>query len=335
MQCPNLILPKEIPMNKHFLIAKKEFQDIFRSRTFNIMLGLLLTLTVTSILVSTLIFRSQVTQYENSLAVLQSLGKIPAEAAPKLFPLNLLRGVVDYMEIIGAIIGILLGYLSVSKEKNTKTLKLLLSRPITKKDIFAGKIFGNFLFVSLMVLFVAVAILASFYVIGGITLTAIELIKILLFVIISIVYIMVFFTLSFFFSIQQKTLSNALTICFVIWLVLVLILPQIGDTMDPDNQVPGGFFKSMGFDKPQEEAVMAKFSGYEKTRDFIEQLSVTKHYERAGFALFGIKPKYNEMILLEILIDQLFNVASLFALLIIGIFSDAYIMYKDKRLLGG
>ena len=320
-------------MNKHFIIAKKEFQDIFRSRTFSIMLGLLLTLTVTSILVSTLIFRNQVTQYENSLAVLQSLGKIPAEAAPQLFPLNLLWGVVDYLEIIGAIIGILLGYLSISKEKSTKTLKLLLSRPITKKDILVGKIFGNLLFVSLMLLFVAGVILASFYVIGGITLTAVEMIKILIFAIIFIVYVMVFFTLSFFLSVQQEILSNTLIICFVIWLVFVLVLPQIGDTMDPDNQVPGGFFKSMGFDKPQEEAVMAKFSGYEKTRDFMEQLSITKHYERAGFALFGIKPKYNEMMLPEILVDQLFNILSLFVLFIIGIYSDVYIMYKDKQFL--
>lgn len=322
-------------MNKHFIIAKKEFQDIFRSRTFSIMLMLLLTLTVTSILVSTLIFRSQVTQYENSLAVLQSLGKVPTETAPQLFPLNLLRGVVDYLEIIGAIIGILLGYLSISKEKNTKTLKLLLSRPVTKKDIVTGKILGNLLFVSLTILFVVAVTLASFYIIGGITLTSVELIKMLIFAIISIIYIMVFFYLAFFFSVQQKNLSNALIICFVIWLVFVLFLPQIGDTMDPDNQVPGGFFKSMGFDKPQEEeAVMAKFSGYENTRDFIEQLSITKHYERAGFALFGIKSKYNEMMLSEILVDQLFNIASLFALFVIGIFSDVYVMYKDKRFLG-
>ncbi len=322
-------------MNKHFIIAKKEFQDIYRSRTLNIMLGLLLTLTVTSILISTLVFRSQVTQYENSLALLQSLGKIPTEAAPKLFPLNLLRGVVDYLEIIGAIIGILLGYLSISKEKNTKALKLLLSRPITKKDIVAGKIFGNFLFVSLIVFFVAAVILTSFYVIGGITLTVVELIKIFLFALISIIYIMLFFTLSFFLSVQQKTLSNALIICFVIWLVFVLVLPQIGDTMDPDNQVPGGFFKSMGFDKQQEYAVMAKFSSYEKTRDFIEQLSITKHYERAGFALFGIKPIYNEMILSNILVDQLFNIISLLVLFVIGVFSNVYVMYKDKQLLGG
>ena len=69
-------------MNKHFIIAKKEFQDIYRSRTLSIMLGLLLTLTVTSILISTLVFRSQVTQYENSLALLHSLGKIPDRSSP-------------------------------------------------------------------------------------------------------------------------------------------------------------------------------------------------------------------------------------------------------------
>ena len=58
--------------------------------------------------------------------------------------------------------------------------------------------------------------------------------------------------------------------------------------MDPDNQVPRGFLKSMGFDKTQEQAVMTKFTNYENTRDFIEQLSIAKHYERAGFALFGV-----------------------------------------------
>ncbi|SDG11639.1 ABC-2 type transport system permease protein [Methanolobus vulcani] len=318
-------------MNNMLTIAKKEFQDIFRSRTFSIILVLLLVLTATSILVSTLVFKSQVSQYESSLALLLSMGKTPTEAAPQLYPLNLLRGVVDYIEIIGAIIGILLGYLSIAKEKNTRTMKLLLSKPITKKDIVFGKITGNFLFVSLTIVFVAAMILASFLAIGGISLTAVDYYKILAVVILSIAYIMVFFTLSFFLSIQQKSLSNALMICFTIWLVFVLVLPQIGDTMDPDNQVPGGFFKSMGFDKPQEKAVMAKFSGYENTRDFIEQLSVTKHYERAGFAIFGVKTKYNDMPFPDILADQWFNIVSVFGLLAAGIFADAFIMYRNRE----
>ena len=31
-----------------------------------------------------------------------------------------------------------------------------------------------------------------------------------------------------------------------IWLVVVLILPQIGDTLDADNQLPGGLFAALG-----------------------------------------------------------------------------------------
>lgn len=322
-------------MNNLFIIVKKELQDIYRSKIFDLVLVLLLVLTVTSILVSTSIFKGQISQYESSLALLQSIGKTATEPAPQLFPLNLLRGVVDYLEIIGAIIGILLGYLSIAKEKNTNTLKILLSKPITKKDIVTGKIVGNFLFVTVVILVVAVIILLSFFVIGGITLNSVELYKIFIFSILSIVYIMTFFTLSFFLSVQQKNLSNALTICFVIWLVFVLILPQIGDTMDPDNQVPGGFFKSMAFDKAQEKAVMAKFSNYENTRNFIEELSLTKHYERLGFALFGIKASYNGMILKDILTDQWFNIAFLFTLFVIGIGSDIFVFSRNKNFLKG
>lgn len=39
-----------------------------------------------------------------------------------------------------------------------------------------------------------------------------------------------------------RRLNTALIVALVLWLVVVLIVPQIGDTMDPDNQVPGGLF---------------------------------------------------------------------------------------------
>ena len=322
-------------MNKSFIIAKKEYQDILRSRMFVTVLLLLVTLTITSVLVSTFVFKSQVSQYESSLAVLQAIGKTPGGPAPQLFPLNLLRGVVDYIEIIGAILGILLGYLSVAKERNTRTLQLILTRPVTKQDIITGKLLGNLLFVSSVMIFVGVAIWFSFLGIGGVTLTTVEMAKLLIFLVISIVYIMLFFTLSFFFSLQQKTISHALIICFVIWLVVVLILPQIGDTMDPDNQVPGGFFKSMGFNKAQENQVMAKFSGYEHTRSFIEQLSVTKHYERAGFALFGIKEIYNDESVLTVLKEKWFDLLFVILLFVLGAIADYYILLKNKVFSGG
>jgi ABC-2 type transport system permease protein len=79
----------------------------------------------------------------------------------------------------------------------------------------------------------------------------------------------------------------------VIWLSVVLIIPQIGDTMDPDNQVPGGLFTALQVKKPDEKKVLKRFATYEKVRNTLEETSLTKHFERATFAFTGIKDKYN------------------------------------------
>lgn len=330
-----MMLLKVIFMSKLMIIARKEWKDIFRSKTFVYMLALLILLTIISLSVSFLVFNNQVTEYNNSLEVLKQIGKSPASPPPILYPLNLLRGVVDYIEIIGAILGIILGYISISKERNTKALKLLLTRPITKKDVAYGKIIGNTLFVLFLMTIIGIIIFTLVFFVGGVVLTWMEIFKLLLFVLFSTIYIMIFYMLSFFFSLRQKTTSNALIIAFIIWLVFFLIFPQIGDTMDPDNQVPGGFFASMNLNKTQEYAVMDNFKSYETIRGEIEQLSITKHYEREMFAIFGVKQKYNTMPLSQVVFENLGNIIWLLLFLILGFFADYFLLSKNKNYLGG
>lgn len=320
-------------MNKTLVIAKKEFKDILRSKIFLYLLVLLLGLTLVSILVSEFIFNDQVTQYNNSLQVLQSIGKQPNIPIPQLFPLNLLRGVVDYIEIIGAILGIFLGYISIFKEKNTKAIKLILTRPIKKTTLIYGKLLGNFVFVITLLSVITLLCIVTLFFIGGAQLGSIEFIKFGIFIILSSIYILIFFTLSFFFSLHQKNIVNALILSFVIWLIFALIFPQIGDTMDTDNQVPGGFFETLGLTKDQETNVMSKFNRYESVRTGVEQLSITKHYERAIFALFGIKKKYNDMSLGEIFRDQWGNMLVVILFLCTGIWADVIFLRKNTHLL--
>lgn len=305
-------------MNSLFIIARKELVDILRSRIFALTLTLLIVLILISLFISEAVFRDQVSQYNSSLELLRSLGKTPVIEAPKLYPLNLLRGVVDYIEIFGAILGIFLGYISVFKEKNTNAIKLILTRPVTKLQIILGKILGNFTFVFVLLSLIAVVIFASLTWFSGATLNGIDALKIFLFVVTSSVYILIFYTISFFFSFNQKIATNALIISFSIWLVFALIIPQIGDTMDPDNQVPGGFFKSMGLNKDQEYRVMDNFANFEFVRTGVEQLSLTKHYERAMFGVFGIKTQYNDMSLKQVLIEKQIDFYVIFGFIIAG-----------------
>jgi ABC-2 type transport system permease protein len=317
-------------MNKVVTIARKEFRDILRSRLLLIVILFLAIVTITSILVSSLVFQSQVSQYNDSLNLLKELGKEPTGPTPELFPLNLLRGVIDYIEIIGAVLGMLLGYLTISREKNTKTLKLILTRPVSRMEIVTGKFLGNSIFIALTLLSVGLFSYLGLIVIGGVELSLVELTKLGIVLLISFAYITIFFSLTFFLSLSMKTISHALMISFVIWLLVVLILPQIGDTMDPDNQVPGGFFSSMQLTKSQEKQVMANFSSYETIRSSIEEISITKHYERASFALLGIKPEFNGMPLADILSSQWVNLLSVFGLFVAGVCACGFIISRRQ-----
>jgi len=318
-------------MSNSLVIARKEWKDILHSGIFLTVLLLLLVLTITSVIVSSLVFKSQVDSYQSSLHILNELGKQPGGTPPELFPLNLLRGVVDYLEIVGAILGILLGSLTIAREKHTQTLKLILTRPVSRKDLLFGKMMGNAVFIGIVLVFVGSFALLSLVFVAGAALTLTEAVKLLLVLAISWIYIMAFFSLAAFLSLSMRSLSNALIVAFTIWLVFVLILPQIGDTMDPDNQVPGGFFKSIHF-KEQEKQVLAKFSSYETARNFIEELSVTKHYERAAFALLGIKPEFNGLPVPDIFGQKWFDIMVVMLFLVAGIFADYSILNKKDIL---
>lgn len=318
-------------MNNIYTIAKKEFVEISRSRIFALTLGLLIVLSVVSLFMAQAVFHDQVTQYNTSLELLTSLGKTPAQAAPELYPLNLLRGVVDYIEIFGAILGIFLGYISVFKEKNAKAIKLILTRPVSQREIIFGKLLGNFIFVFLLMSAISLLIGISLTLFSGVAFLLIDWVKLGIFVVLSSFYILIFFTISFFLSFQQKIATNALIIAFAVWLVVALIIPQIGDTMDPDNQVPGGFFKSMGLTKDQEYRVMDNFKQYEQIRGGIEQLSLTKHYERAMFGFFGVKPQYNGAPMKDIIKDKWVDVMVVISFLVAGLLLNIAFLRRTRN----
>lgn len=320
-------------MSTIFTIARKEIKDILSSRIFMAVLILLFILTAISLFVSELVFQDQVLQYNTSLELLKSLWKSPTTEMPQFYPLNLLRWVVDYIEIIGAILGIFLGYITVFKEKNTKAIKLLLTRPISKQDIIYGKIFGNFIFILGTVFLVSLLIFFTLPLVGGVWLNVTEIVKLGIFTLISSFYILIFFTLSLWLSLYNKNIVNALILAFSVWLLFVLIFPQIGDTMDPDNQVPGGFFKSMALNHDQGLKVMDNFKNYEMIRTGVEQISVTKHYERSLFALFGIKHSFNDQTLMQVLMAQWGNMLSVFIFFLIWVCANIQLFRKNEVLL--
>ncbi|GBE14784.1 ABC-2 family transporter protein [bacterium BMS3Abin14] len=320
-------------MQNMLIIALKDYRDSRKNRLFFVLLGFLLLLTITSIVLASFDFRNKLAEYNQALQVLKNLGKVPDTSTPQFFPLKMLRGVVDYLEIIGAILGIILGYLSIAKEKGKNTLQLLLSRPIGQYDIVSGKVLGNSALILSVLAVNALALYLILWFVGGVQFSTAELVKLGLVFVASYFYIMFFFCLTSILALKLKSLPNALIIGFTIWLAFVLIIPQIGDTMDPDNQIPGGFFKSMKMNHDQGKEILKKFKTYETVRNTIEETSITKHYERLSFALLGIKDYYNNKTLGFIFHDKWFDGVWVAGFFLLALLAEYLVLARKEHIL--
>ena len=320
-------------MNQIITIAKKEFNDALKNKVFLTFLIFLLGLTTISIYVGSVNFQAKVSLFEKTYAMLVASGQpVDTLMRPEFFPLQLLRATIEYLEIIGAVLAISLGYLSIAKEKGNNTLPLIFTRPISRKKYYIGKMFGNLaLILSIsIILFLFTFLLVRF--VGQVNLNSLEITKILLTTGATILYLFIFFSLSALLTIIVKHPSNALIFSFVIWLFFVLIVPQIGDTMDTDNQVPGGFFNAIHVNKEQSTIILKDFSTYEKLRNGTEEISITKHYERLVFAILGIKDMYNNKSLGFIFKDKLQDVDLIIIFLFVFGITPIYAFERSKNL---
>lgn len=298
-------------MGATFKIAKKEIDDALRNKLFLIILGLLLLLCIVSITLGSLQVRSTMDTYNSSMELLKSMGKTQLPPKPDLNPLSVSKDFVNYLGIIGALIAITLGNNSIIKERKSGTLKLLLSRPVFRDSLINGKLLGNIIILALISVLTFLITYLSIGVIGGVFLSGNETLRLTMFFVMGFLYMVVFLSLAVTLSLLINNGNKALLITILLWLVFAFIFPQIGNTMDMDNQMPGGFFTQMGMTRDQEHKVLEKFKFYETLRNGIEEMSPTKHYERISFALLGVKPGFENMNAWKILQLKWFNLIGL------------------------
>jgi ABC-type transport system involved in multi-copper enzyme maturation permease subunit len=304
------------PLFQLITITKKELSDTLRTRLLLVITSFMLIAGAVALVTAALDLSSQVTDYANAKALLLSMGKSANELiAPNFQPLLLLRGFIEYAEIIGAILGIVLGHRSANYEKRCGTLTLIMTRPINKATLLLGKALANLIICALVIgamfLFGSIGI----WQIGQLPLTSDEILRIITVFIVATSYVFCFYLLGFILALFIKRSSHAILIALSLWLTFTLITPQIGDTLDPDNQIGAGVFRTLGIAKPQEKQIMLAFSNYETVRDFIEQSSPAKHFERVSFAITGIKSTYADYSLSAVIHEKTHDIFWLLALL--------------------
>ncbi|CAN5584859.1 hypothetical protein BH10ACT2_BH10ACT2_15570 [soil metagenome] len=272
-------------------LARHEFRAAARSKILLVIIGIVVSLTAVSVFIASVSYRSQLADYEAYRTAAQASGLDRIAPSP-LAALSLLRGALEYLEIIGAVIAIALGYLTVSRERTNRTLPLIRSRPVTSGELASGSLVGAVAVISSLVAVTAAVSVICVGTIGNDWIGAGQALQLLLAYIAAIVYLTAFYCLGAIATATSKVAANGLMIALGIWLVVVLVLPQIGDTMDADNQLPGGLFKALGLGHDGEVNILTHFTTYERIRTWTEEASLAKHFERFSFAMADVKERY-------------------------------------------
>ncbi len=286
-------------------IAAKDAVDATRDRFVQTCTAVLALAVVVSIVTGAIALRTDVATYAAARDQLLALGKPAAAIAdPAFYPLKLLRGAIEQIEIMGAAIALLAGYRAAAAERGRQTLALILTRPVRHWQFLAAKLAGGVALsaLSLLAVFVVATILLAG--ISGVGLTGDDILRLGLTWAAASIYVASFYTLAFGLCLWARQPANGLLQGFVLWLVIVLVAPQIGDTLDPDNQVAGGVFAQLSVPKAEQDRIKAGYAGYEALRNGIEIASVTKHFERFSFAVLGIKDRYTGTPLAAVLAEK-------------------------------
>jgi ABC-2 type transport system permease protein len=324
-------LPAPRVLRQLWILARKEVTDAFRNRLFVVALLLLLGLSITAIGLGAITVHNRVAEYNQSVQVLRDLGRTEIPPMPTLNPIAISKNFINYLAMLGALLSIILGFTTIEKERQSGTLGLILSRPLYRDQFLTGKVLGNAALLAVLLAAVGLITVLALIVVGQIGLTGDQGVKLGLTMFMSWLYMLIFFLLALFFTLWLPDGKQALLLTMIVWLVFAFIFPQIGDTMDLDNQLPGGFFASMGMNKAQEDAALQQFRWYETVRDGVEELSPTKHYERVSFALLGIKTQFAANTWLEVLQLKMIDVVGLMVPIIL-LSGASYVVFLRQEI---
>ncbi|WP_214020770.1 ABC transporter permease [Methanoculleus sp.] len=283
-----------------FNVARKEFSDHITSRRFIIILGLLLV-------ISTISIYEGIGQYNDSLeAYTEQLQRMEEFEDPysswmpsKPSIMYVFISMMSYMTMLGGILAIAIGFDLVSKEKETRSLKTLLSHPLYRDEIINGKALGGvgaLGFAMALALAIAIAMLLIFSVVP----TVDEFAAILIFGAVTLGFLLAYFAVALTMSTVAKESGNALIYTLVIFFAVSSLLPMFGmmaadafagDPPEPPEMGPmpkeivrtasSGYFVSSasqsvvygGTEDPEWTAYEEEMKTYVEKRRFISDVS--------------------------------------------------------------
>jgi len=190
------------------VIIKKELADHFSSYRFTIIFALIAMV-------------SLITAYMVGLNIRHELEGV---AKPRFIFLMLftapgaLFSLVQFVAFFGPLVGLILGFDTINRERNEGTLSKLLSQPIYRDVVINGKFLAGVVMITIMMVSIVLVITGLGLFVMGIVPGIEEIWRIITYLIISIVYISFWLGVAILFSILFRSTATSALAALAVWI---------------------------------------------------------------------------------------------------------------------
>ena len=193
-----------------YAVFRKELADHFSSYRFVILFALIAMV-------------SFITSYVAAMHLRESLEGV---AKPQFVFLMLFNtpgamfSMVQFVAFFGPLIGIVLGFDAINKERTQGTLIKITSQPIYRDAVINGKFLAGVVTISIMVLSIVLVISGFGLTLVGVVPGIEEIWRLFIYLIISVFYISFWLALSILFSILFKSIATSALASIALWIFL-------------------------------------------------------------------------------------------------------------------
>lgn len=216
------------------VIARQQFQSLVRQRVFLATVGILLAMTALAGVIGWSSHNTIVRIYDQATIYLADQGR-PAPPNPfDLKPtLALLSNMEIYIPLIGALLALIVGHLSMADDATTGIGRLLFSRPVSRSSYVAGKATAVAAVLALTMAAAGVVSVAALGLVNHALPTLGELGRITTFYGLSWLYLLVFALVGMVTMLLTDRRPIALLAALGVWLVITFALPEFTSGLHP------------------------------------------------------------------------------------------------------
>jgi ABC-2 type transport system permease protein len=190
------------------VLLKKELADHFSSYRFTIIFALIAMI-------------SLITAYMVGINIRQELEGV---TKPRFIFLMLFTApgaifsLVQFVAFFGPLVGLILGFDTINRERNEGTLSKLLSQPIYRDVVINGKFLSGVVLITIMMVSIVLVITGLGLIVLGIVPGLEEIWRIIFYLIISIVYISFWLGVAILFSILFRSTATSALAALAVWI---------------------------------------------------------------------------------------------------------------------